>query len=76
MPPVLGPRPPSKMRLKSCAGWSGSAVVPSQTANSDTSGPSRNSSITTRSQPAAWAQRLGAVVGDDDALAGGERRRP
>ena len=55
MPPVLGPRPPSKMRLKSCAGCSARAVVPSQTAKSETSGPSRNSSTTTRSQAAAWA---------------------
>ena len=55
MPPVLGPRPPSKIRLKSCAGWSGYAVAPSHTANSETSGPSRNSSTTTRPQVAACA---------------------
>ena len=56
MPPVLGPRPPSKMRLKSWAGWRAYAVVPSHTANIETSGPSRNSSMTTRSQDAAWAR--------------------
>ena len=56
MPPVLGPRPPSKMRLKSWAGWRAYAVVPSHTANTETSGPSRNSSMTTRSQVAAWAR--------------------
>ena len=55
MPPVLAPRPPSKIRLKSCAGCSARAVRPSQTAKSETSGPSRNSSITTRSQVAACA---------------------
>ena len=55
MPPVLAPSPPSKIRLKSCAGCSALAVRPSQIAKSETSGPSRNSSITTRSQLAAWA---------------------
>ncbi len=55
MPPVLGPSSPSQTRLKSCAGASGTTVCPSVTANSDTSGPSRNSSMTTRSQVAAWA---------------------
>src|SRR4051812_42661966 len=54
MPPVFGPASPSSARLKSCAGCSGTTVTPSVTANSDTSGPLRYSSITTRS-PAAWA---------------------
>src|SRR5919199_1778346 len=44
MPPVLGPASPSSRRLASWAGSSGSTVVPSVTANSDTSGPSRYSS--------------------------------
>ena len=48
MPPVLGPRSPSKTRLKSCAGCSGTTVSPSVRQNSETSGPSRNSSTTTR----------------------------
>ena len=43
------------MRLKSCAGTSGTAHVPSVTANTDTSGPARYSSTTTRSHAAAWA---------------------
>ncbi len=55
MPPVLGPSSPSSARLKSCAGCSGTTVVPSVIANSETSGPSRYSSMTTRSQEAAWA---------------------
>ncbi len=73
MPPVFGPRSPSCARLKSCAGSSGTAVLPSHSANSDTSGPSRYSSITTRWQDAACLQRRRAVVGDDDPLAGRER---
>ncbi len=55
MPPVLGPWSPSRARLKSWAGWSGRTVVPSVIANSETSGPSRYSSITTLSQASAWA---------------------
>ena len=47
MPPVFGPWSPSRARLKSWAGSSGTAVAPSVTANSETSGPSRYSSITT-----------------------------
>ena len=72
MPPVFGPVSPSPTRLKSCAGASGTTVVPSVSANSDTSGPSRNSSMTTRPQAAACAQCLGAVVSHHDALAGRE----
>ncbi len=56
MPPVFGPESPSRARLKSWAGSSGTAAVPSQTANSDTSGPSRNSSITTVPQARACAR--------------------
>ena len=55
MPPVFGPWSPSCARLKSCAASSGTAVRPSATANSDTSGPSRYSSMTTRRQDAACA---------------------
>ena len=55
MPPVFGPLSPSPSRLKSCAGWSGRTVTPSVMAKTETSGPSRNSSMTTRPQAAAWA---------------------
>ncbi len=55
MPPVFGPWSPSRARLKSWAGSSGTAVTPSVTANSETSGPSRNSSITTVPQARACA---------------------
>ncbi len=48
MPPVFGPSSPSRARLKSWAGWSGRTVSPSVIAKSETSGPSRNSSMTTR----------------------------
>ena len=77
MPPVLGPWSSSPTRLKSWAGASGTTVLPSQRQNSDTSGPSRNSSMTTTPPSLARhasrvGQRLGAVVGDDDALAGGQ----
>src|SRR5919107_2113992 len=47
MPPVLGPASPSSRRLASWAGTRGTTVVPSVTANSDTSGPSRYSSTST-----------------------------
>ena len=72
MPPVLGPRSPSRIRLKSCAGWSGRTVVPSVIANSETSGPSRYSSITTGFAALRVGQRLGVVGGDHHALAGRE----
>src|SRR5215472_9344480 len=55
MPPVFGPWSPSRARLKSCAGSSGTALAPSASANSDTSGPSRNSSTTTFPAARAWA---------------------
>ena len=62
MPPVFGPWSPSPARLKSCAGSSGTAVTPSVTANSDTSGPSRNSSITTVPQARACARAAARSV--------------
>ena len=46
MPPVLAPRSPSPMRLKSWAGRSGTALVPSHRTSSEHSSPSRPSSIT------------------------------
>ena len=39
-----------------CVGNGQGQVAPSQTANSETSGPARNSSITTRPQASAWAR--------------------
>src|SRR5215207_3483059 len=56
MPPVFGPPSPSSRRLWSCAGTRGSTVVPSVTANSDTSGPSRYSSTST-APPASSTRR-------------------
>ena len=47
MPPVLGPVSPSPTRLKSCAGASATARVPSHTASTDSSGPAIASSTTT-----------------------------
>ena len=47
MPPVFGPVSPSPTRLWSCAAPRGNAVSPSHSANSDTSSPTRHSSITT-----------------------------
>ena len=77
MPPVFGPVSPSPTRLKSCAGASGTTVSPSQMQKSEASGPSRNSSTTTRPpglarQPRACSRATSAVVGDDHALARGE----
>ena len=63
MPPVLGPESPSPARLKSCAGCKGRTVTPSVMANKDTSGPSRNSSMTTRaSDPLARHSRACATA--------------
>ena len=59
MPPVFGPSSPSKIRLKSWAGCSGWTVVPSVIANSETSGPSRYSSITTCPPSAQQAEGVG-----------------
>ncbi len=58
MPPVFGPSSPSSARLKSCAGCSGTTVSPSVIAKRETSGPSRNSSMTTRSQALACSRAL------------------
>ena len=55
MPPVLGPWSPSSARLKSCAGSSANIVLPSEIPNNEISGPSRNSSITTRLHESAWS---------------------
>src|SRR6185437_2253484 len=55
IPPVFGPVSPSPSRLKSWAGSSGRTVTPSVTQNSETSGPARYSSISTRPQLAACA---------------------
>ena len=59
MPPVFGPVSPSPTRLKSCAGSNGTAVTPSHTANSETSGPARYCSTSTGCPDArtatAWA---------------------
>ena len=71
------------MRLKSCAGASGTpSVDPSHSTSSDTSGPLSPSSITSvRARGAERGAgevrahrvaRLGDALGDDDALAGGE----
>ena len=46
MPPVLGPRSPSPTRLKSWAGGRSTAVVPSHTASTESSAPTRPSSMT------------------------------
>ena len=74
---MFGPVSPSPTRLKSWAGTSGTAVTPSVIANSDTSGPSRNSSTTT-APPGRARHAAGvfegdlAVVGHDHALATGQ----
>ncbi len=82
MPPVFGPVSPSPMRLKSWAAASGTAISPSQSASSDTSGPVSRSSITSvrpaspsdppTSISAAAASASRGVVADHDALAGCE----
>ena len=55
MPPVFGPSSPSPSRLKSCAAPRLRTRAPSQSAKSETSGPSSSSSIT-RSPP-NWRER-------------------
>src|SRR5674536_367243 len=62
MPPVFGPVSPSPTRLKSCAGSSDTTVRPSVTANSDTSGPARYCSTTTRGRRAACASAASRSV--------------
>ena len=78
MPPVLGPWSSSKTRLKSWAGARGTTVLPSHRQNSETSGPSRNSSTTTTAAVLGQARLARGPAppsrsfGDDDALARGE----
>ena len=82
MPPVLGPASPSPTRLKSWAAASGTARVPSHTANTESSGPVRPSSMTTLrpASPNAGPEQvvadgvagLGQRLGDEHALAGGQ----
>ena len=81
MPPVFGPRSPSKARLWSCAVPSGMAVVPSHRAKKLASSPTRHSSMTSSAPAAPSAPPSMASIGrlglgdarrDDDALAGGE----
>ena len=55
MPPVFGPLVTVADPLEVLRRLQRQTVVPSVIANSETSGPSRYSSITTRSQAAAWA---------------------
>ena len=76
MPPVFGPVSPSPMRLKSCAGSSGTTVAPSVTQNSDTSGPSRNSSIDDPLAGGGVRQRRVAVGGHDARPCRRRGRRP
>ncbi len=57
---MFGPSSPSPTRLKSWAGINGTAAVPSVTTKSETSGPARYCSITTRSQAAACARASSA----------------
>ena len=82
MPPVLGPVSPSPARLKSWAATRATARTPSQIAMTDSSGPVRPSSMTTRRPAApnaapeslarASAIAVVQVVGDQHALC----RRP
>ena len=64
MPPVFGPVSPSPTRLWSCAAPSGSAVLPSHSANSETSSPTRHSSITTEApaSPNARASIIASIA--------------
>ena len=55
---MFGPVSPSPTRLWSCAAPSGSAVLPSHSANSETSSPTRHSSITTEAPASPNAPRL------------------
>ena len=57
MPPVFGPVSPSPIRLKSCAGASGTTRLPSASAKTDTSSPTSSSSITIGPGKAAAARR-------------------
>ena len=57
MPPVFGPVSPSPIRLKSCAGASGTTTRPSASAKTDTSSPTSSSSITIGPGKPAAARR-------------------
>ena len=76
MPPVFGPWSPSSARLKSCAVGSADAETPSQSANTDTSGPSSSSSITSGPASPSSSCEPGLDLrlrrADDDTLAGGQ----
>ena len=74
MPPVFGPCVAVDDALEVLGGLERQTVSPSVMAKSETSGPSRNSSIDDAGSAAAAGvrERGVAVVGDDDALAGGE----
>ncbi len=72
MPPVFGPVSPSPTRLKSCAGCSGTTVV---AVGDREERHLRAVEVLLDHHPLAGGgvrQRLVAVVGHDDALAGGE----
>ena len=60
MPPVLRPVSPSWARLWSMDETMGTMALPSVKASTDTSGPSKNSSMTTRSPllPKAWSHMV------------------
>ena len=85
MPPVLGPRSPSKTALWSWADASGQTVRPSVSAKTETSSPSRYSSTTTRAPASpntrrssmSWIARSGldGIGAQDGALAGREAVR-
>ena len=77
MPPVLGPSSPSQTRLKSCAGGRATTVRAVGEAEHGDLGAVEvllddDAAARRRSRRAACVQGLVAVVGDDDALAGGE----
>ena len=73
MPPVLGPRPPSKIRLKSCAGCSALAVTTVADREERDLGAVEELLDHHPLAGRRVRQRLVARGGDDDALAGGER---
>ena len=74
MPPVFGPASPSPSALEVLRGLQRHDRGAVGEANSETSGPSRNSSTTTAAaaRHAGVGERGVAVVGDDHALAGGQ----
>ena len=81
MPPVLGPLSPSRARLWSCAVARGTSVVPSVSARSEHSGPSRVSSTITvapaspkrpEKHSRTPASAIIDVLGNNDPLASGQ----